>query len=211
MNISGGKWSNWSGGVTSTPRAVIAPKEEVDLASAVRKADGPVRVPGTGHSFTPVSASDGLLIDLSAFTGLKRVDTAKNIAALGAATPLWAAGAELHAAGLGFKNMGDIDRQTLGGVVGTGTHGTGPTLKSFSGEVAGFRLVMANGLVIDCSPKENAEIWEAGRLSLGMFGVMTEISMHVRPAYRLVEKNFLMPPKELFAQLDELGNTTPHF
>ena len=211
MNISGGKWSNWSGGVTSTPRAVIAPKEEVDLASAVRKAGGPVRVPGTGHSFTPVSASDGLLIDLSAFTGLKRVDAAKNIAALGAATPLWAAGAELHAAGLGFKNMGDIDRQTLGGVVGTGTHGTGPTLKSFSAEVACFRLVCANGDVIDCTGDENSEICAAGRCSLGMLGVMTEISMHVRPAYKLVEKNFLLAPDDLFAQLDTLVASNRHF
>ncbi|HEY2071899.1 MAG TPA: D-arabinono-1,4-lactone oxidase [Rhizomicrobium sp.] len=211
MKITGGKWSNWSGGVTSKPRAVVAPKDEVDLAQAVRKAVAPVRVPGTGHSFTPVAASDGTLIDLSAFTGFKGMDPERQVATLAAATPLWEAGPLLCRAGYGFKNMGDIDRQTLGGVVGTGTHGTGPTLKSFSGDVAGFRIVLANGDVIDCSETENAEVFAAGRCSLGMLGVMTEISMFVRPAYKLVEKNFLMPPDALFAQLDTLVNSNRHF
>ncbi len=211
MKVVGGRWSNWSGGVTCKPGAVVAPKDEVALAAAVRTAAGTVRVPGSGHSFTPVSASDGTLIDLAAFDGLKGVDVARQVATLGAATPLWEVGPLLHAAGFGLKNMGDIDRQTLAGVVGTGTHGTGPTLGSFSAEVAGFRLVTANGEVLNCTPDENPELFAAGRCSLGMFGAMTEISMHVRGAYRLKEENFLKTPGELFAQLDTLVRTNRHF
>ena len=211
MKIVGGKWANWSGGVVSKPRAIVKPKDEVELAQAVRQGIAPVRVPGTGHSFTPICVTDGTLIDASAFAGMKGMDPGAEIATLGAATPLWEVGPLLCALGFGLKNMGDIDRQTLGGVVGTGTHGTGPTLKSFSGEVAAFRIVLASGEVIHCTPTENAEIYAAGRLSLGMFGVMTEISMNVRPAYRLVEKNFLLPPNELFAQLDDLVKSNRHF
>src|ERR1700733_226660 len=169
MKIVGGKWSNWSGGVRCQPRKVVAPKDEVELAAAIRQAEGPVRAPGTGHSFTPVHASDGVLLDLTAFDGLKRADAAALTATLAAATPLWRVGPLLNAQGLGLKNMGDIDRQTLAGVVNTGTHGTGRTLKNFSAEVAGFRLVLAGGEVINCSPGENAEIFAAGRMSLGTF------------------------------------------
>jgi FAD-linked oxidoreductase len=211
MKIVGDKWSNWSGGVTCRPRAVVVPKDEVELAAALRKAQGPIRFPGTGHSFTPICASNGTLIDLAVFTGLEEVDRDKQTATLAAATPLWQAGALLHSAGYGLKNMGDIDRQTLGGVVGTGTHGTGPTLKSFSGEVAGFRVMLASGEILDCGPAQSADVYEAGRLSLGMFGPMTEIAMNVRPAYKLMEKNFLLPPDELFAQLDSLVNSNRHF
>ncbi len=131
MKTVGGRWSNWSGGVTCKPRKVVSPKDEVELAAAIRQADGPVRTPGTGHSFTPLNASDGTLIDLGAFTGLKSVDAERQTATLSAATPLWQVGPLLHEQGFGLKNMGDIDRQTLGGVVGTGTHGTGRTLRSF--------------------------------------------------------------------------------
>jgi len=211
MKIVGGRWSNWSGGVVCKPRAIVVPKDELELAAAVRTGQAPVRVPGTGHSFTPLNATDGTIIDLKAFTGLKGFDHDKRIATFGAATHLWEIGPLIHPLGFALKNMGDIDRQTLGGVVGTGTHGTGPTMGSFSSEVAGFRLLLANGEIIHCAPDENAEIFAAGRCSMGVLGVMVEIAMNVRPAYRLAEKNFLMPIDELWEKLDSLVTGNRHF
>jgi len=211
MKIVGGKWSNWSGGVTSKPKQVVAPTDEVALAAAIRNAVAPVRVPGTGHSFTPICASDGTIVDLAAFSGLKSVNKESLTATFAAATPLWAVGPALLNEGLALKNMGDIDRQTLGGVVGTGTHGTGRTLGNFSSAVAGFRLIAANGDVLNCTPDENSDVFEAGRCSIGALGVMTEITIDVRPAFKLVEKNFLMPPGELFAKLDSLVADNRHF
>jgi len=36
MAMVNGKWSNWSGGVTCKPRAVVRPRDELELAAAVR-------------------------------------------------------------------------------------------------------------------------------------------------------------------------------
>jgi FAD-linked oxidoreductase len=213
MKIVGGKWSNWSGGVVCKPKAIVTPKDEVELAAAVRTSAAPVRVPGAGHSFTPLNATEGTIVNLSApaFRGLKGFDPATKVATLGAATHLWEIGPLIHPLGCALKNMGDIDRQTLGGVVATGTHGTGPTLGSFSAEVAGFRLLLASGEVIHCAPNENAEIFAAGRTSMGTLGVMIEISMKLRDAYKLSEKNFLLPIDVLWEKLDELVATNRHF
>lgn len=211
MRIVGGKWSNWSGGVVCKPKEIVAPKDEVALAAAVRKGRGPVRVPGTGHSFTPLNATDGTLIDLSAFGGLRSFDPTKNIATLGSATRLWEIGPFLHPYGVALKNMGDIDRQTLGGVVGTGTHGTGVTLGSLSSQVAGFRLLLASGEILHCSATENEAIFAAGRTSMGTLGVMIDIAMSVRPAYRLKESNFLVPIDELWEKLDGFVQGNRHF
>lgn len=211
MKVVGGKWSNWSGSVSFRPRQIVRPKDEVELAAAVRQAKGRVRVPGTGHSFTPLNVTDGALIDLEAFIGLKGFDPEREVATVAAATPLWGVGSLLHPLGYALKNMADVDRQTLGGVVATGSHGTGRMLGSFSADVASFRLVLASGQVIHCAPDENAEIFAAGRVAVGMFGVMTEIDMKVRPIYKLVEKHFLHPIDELFRQLDGLVSTNRHF
>jgi FAD-linked oxidoreductase len=211
MKIVGGKWSNWSGGVVCKPKEFSSPMDEVALAAAVRQGRGPVRVPGTGHSFTPLNATDGTLIDLAAFRGLKRFDPEKNLATLGAATRLWEVGPLLHPLGRALLNMGDIDRQTLGGVVGTGTHGTGVTLGSFSSQVAGFRLLLANGEILHCTASENETIFAAGRTAFGSLGVMIDISIHVRPTYKLVEKNFLLPVGELWERLDGLVEENRHF
>ena len=211
MKLVNGKWSNWSGGVKCRPKSVVAPANEIDLAGVIRGAEGPVRAPGSGHSFTPVCASDGVLVDLAAFNGLKSISLDPPTATILAATPLWAIGPALHAKGLALRNMGDIDRQTLGGVVATGTHGTGRTLGSFSSDVTGFRIVLANGDVLNCTQRENSEIFLAGRVALGMLGVMTEIAISICLRYRLVEDDFFLGSDELFERLDELIAKNRHF
>ena len=72
-------------------------------------------------------------------------------------------------------------------------------------------MVLANGEVIDCSAGENAEIFAAGRVAMGMLGVMTEISMKVRPAYKLIGKQFTHTIDDLFDQLDGLLAANRHF
>lgn len=211
MKIVGGRWSNWSGSVSFRPRAIVSPKDEVELAVAVRKADGHVRFPGNGHSFSPLNQTDGTLIDLATFTGLKGFDPERSVATIAAAQPLWGVGSLLHPLGYALNNMGDTDRQTLGGAIATGTHGTGRNNGCFSADVASFRILLASGEVLHCGPDENAEIFAAGRLSLGLLGVMTEIDMSVRPIYKLQRKYFVLPSEKLFRQLDGLAATNRNF
>lgn len=211
MKIVGGTWTNWSGSVSFRPRDIVAPTEEVGLAAAVRKTEGHVRFPGNGHSFTPLNQTDGTLIDLKAFTGLKGFDPGREVASIAAATPMWELGSLLHPLGYALKNMGDVDRQTLGGAVATGTHGTGLKFGSLSADVASFRLLTSGGEVLHCATDENPEIYAAGRLALGLFGVMTEIDMAVRPIYKLQRRYFTMPVAELVPRLDGLIATNRNF
>lgn len=211
MKIVAGKWSNWSGSVVCRPRSVVRPKDDLELAAAVRQAEGGVRFAGTGHSFTPLSHCSDTLIDLSAFVGLNGFDPEREVATIGAATPMWGLGSLLHPLGYALKNMSDIDRQTLGGAVATGTHGTGRTLGSLSSDVASFRLLLGTGEVVHCGPDENAELYQAGRVSLGLFGPMTEIDMRVRPVYKLQRKYFLHSSERLFGQLEGLVAANRHF
>ena len=60
-------WTNWVGNQTCAPAEVAAPRSEDELAQLVADATRrgvQVRVAGAGHSFTPVVATDGLLLDL---------------------------------------------------------------------------------------------------------------------------------------------------
>jgi FAD/FMN-containing dehydrogenase len=89
-----------------------------------------VRALGAGHSFSPLSETNGTLISLADFSGLVAVSAADSTASARAGTRIHALGRALFDAGVALKNQGDIDRQSLAGAVGTGTHGTGPTLGS---------------------------------------------------------------------------------
>ncbi|MEO9132138.1 MAG: FAD-binding protein, partial [Sphingomonas sp.] len=61
-------WSNWSGSVATTPQHILRPRDEAELAASVAAA-GKVRATGAGHSFMPLCATDGLLVNLDDMPG----------------------------------------------------------------------------------------------------------------------------------------------
>jgi FAD-linked oxidoreductase len=204
-------WTNWSGKVSSRPRAVFSPRDEGELVKAIQSAEGPVRVPGSGHSFTPIAATDGTLIDISGLSGVVAHDGAAQTATIRAGTKIHAIGRPLWERGFGLKNQGDIDRQSIAGALSTATHGTGITLPCLAAELTSFRLATAEGQVLVCSPTENAEIFAAGRVSLGLLGVLSEVTMAVRPAYALTENSAVVPVSEILPKLSSLAAENRHF
>lgn len=203
-------WSNWSGWVKSWPKLIAEPATEEELAAIVR-AETPVRIAGSGHSFTPLVGSDGTIVTLRHIAGVVDHDPATFTARIKAGTTIRDLGPMLFDRGLALVNQGDIDRQALAGAVGTGTHGTGGELGSLSAGVVGFRLVTADGGVVCASANENPDIFDAGRVSFGSLGVMSEITMQCRPVYALEETGGAMPIAEALSRAEELRDANRHF
>jgi len=130
------------------------PRSTHEVADEVRKAaaDGlTVRMAGTGHSFTPVAATDGVLLRPGGMTSIRSVDAAAGLVTVEAGCPLQVLNASLLARGLSLANMGDIQVQTVAGATQTGTHGTGRDIGGMAAQVAGLELVLADGTVVTCS------------------------------------------------------------
>jgi FAD/FMN-containing dehydrogenase len=202
-------WSNFSGRVAFTPSLLARPKSEAELCAVVReatRAGGCVRVAGSGHSFTPLVASSGTLVSLDDWQGIESVDTAKRQAVIRAGTVLHALGEPLLAAGLAMRNMGDVDVQALAGAVSTGTHGTGPTLANVSSQVIAARLVLASGELLELGAGD--ERLDAARVSLGLLGVFSTLTLQLVPAYRLHERVWKSDTEACLEALD--ANITAH-
>lgn len=214
MNHQSSHWSNWSGNVTSAPQASVAPATEADLIALLQQrqyAGHIVRVVGTGHSFVPLCATDDLLLSLDHLQGLISASPLDGTATFWAGTKLHAMGDPLWQQGLALANMGDIDRQSLAGAIGTGTHGTGPTLGSLSTQVVGLRLITARGEVIDCSHEHEPTIFNAAQVSLGTLGIITQVTLRCLPAYQLHERTWVATFDECMAELDTHIAATRHF
>jgi FAD/FMN-containing dehydrogenase len=202
--MSAESWSNFSGRVAFRPVRLERPKSEAEIAAAVRGAarDGHVvRVAGTGHSFTPLCQTDGVLVTLDDWQGLEAVDTERRRATVRAGTKLSALGEPLLRHGLALRNMGDVDVQALAGAVSTGTHGTGPTLANVSSAVVGARLVGASGDVVEIG-EDAPDRLDAARVSLGLLGVFSSLTLELVPAYRLHEKLWRTGIEECLDDLD---------
>jgi FAD/FMN-containing dehydrogenase len=147
--------------------------------------------------------TDDVIVDVSGLSGVIGVDTEAGSARVWAGTTINALGRPLHDAGVALANQGDIDRQAIAGAVATGTHGTGRTLRNLSSSVRGLTMVTATGDVVTCSASERPELFEAARLGLGAFGVVTELDLAVRPAFKLAERGWRAPYDELRPEVDE--------
>ncbi len=202
------EWSNWSGGVVANPRRIERPNSEAELQAAVRAAANEgldVRVVGTAHSFTPVVATDGVIISLDGVEGLVAADQGTNEATVWGGTKLHRATHYLWEAGLGLANQGDIDMQSVAGAIGTGTHGTGTAFGNIPSRVTAMRLITANGDVLDTRDAP-LEVLRAARVSLGMLGVTSQVTISCLPRYALHERRWQGLSDECLEQL--AGNIT---
>ena len=184
-------WRNWAGSVVATPAEVQHAATVDGVVAAVRRAGDrglAVRVAGSGHSFTPLVATDGLLLHVDGLSGLVSVDLERRRVRVLAGTRLHVLNPTLQALGLALPNLGDIDRQTISGAIATGTHGTGVRLQGIAAAVCGLTLVLADGSTLTCSADVEPEVFAAARVGLGALGVVTEVELQCVPAFRLHAK-----------------------
>ena len=200
-------WKNWSGYVECPSTPVLTPGSGAELATTLADAvrDGrSVRLVGAGHSFSPMVASDGVIVSLDRLQGILSVDAATRVARVHAGTRLYALGAALAQRGLAMENLGDINVQSIAGATSTGTHGTGLGFGNLATQIGALKFVTADGREVVASPDENPELFAGGRIALGSLGVLTEVSLRLVPAYRLRLERGRMDLEECLAQADAL-------
>ncbi|MEC8976015.1 MAG: D-arabinono-1,4-lactone oxidase [Actinomycetota bacterium] len=208
------EWTNWSGKLSATPLRIVQAGTVDAIRSelaAARDGGWTVRTAGTAHSHYPLLPTDGVILDTRPLSGLVSVDKEAMTATFRAGTKIHACGRPLLEHGVGLLNQGDIDQQSVGGAIATGTHGTGVNLGSFSSSVTELSVLLVDGSVVTCSPDVEPDLFEATRLSLGAVGVVLEVTLRVREAYRLEERQWLEPFESVMERIEDLANATRHF
>ena len=209
----GSHWVNWVGNQTFTPVHTAAPRTETEVAELVTRAADQalgVRVSAARHSFTPVVETDGLLLDLSALSGVVSADAGRRRVVALAGTPIHGFYEPLWREGLALINQGDIDTQQIAGAIATATHGSGPRFTSLSGVLRGVTLVTASGELRTIGADE-PDLLAAAQVAVGMLGVMTRVELEVTAAYRLKEQVDLWSFDEVLERWDELVAEHRHF
>jgi L-gulono-1,4-lactone dehydrogenase len=199
------RWTNWAGEQVCAPERIARPASEEELVQVVASAER-VRVAGTGHSFTDIACTDGVLVDLSRMDRVLAQEG--GLVTVQAGITLHQLGAELAARGLALENQGDIDRQTLAGALATATHGTGARFRNLSSRVEAVRLVTAAGEVVDLDEGDDLL---AARVSLGSLGAIASVTLRCVPRFTLRRVDEPRSLDETLARFDELADANDHF
>lgn len=198
------RWTNWSGFVESSPRRIATPENLEGVMEAVKTAPGPVRVVGAGHSFTPLAVTDGTMLSLEKIEGLVSHDGAANVARVRAGTKLGSLMRVLQDIGQGLPNMGDIDKQAIGGALGTATHGSGRMLGAYHTQLEAMQFVDGRGEVRELTLAKDRDMIHATGVALGTFGVLTEVELRNISTYRLHRRKWVLPIKEMLAEFEPM-------
>jgi L-gulono-1,4-lactone dehydrogenase len=216
-------WSNHSGNQCVEPLRIYRPTDAGELVSIVTEAERAgvtVRAVGSHHSWSDVAVTHGFVVEtrgLCAMLDLERdlllPDRLAELEGGGhrlvraqAGIRLRELNAALDTLGLALSNMGGYDEQTVGGVMGTATHGSGLAfgpIASFARSVdligsggTYYRIEPAGGLTDpvryrgrypDRQLIQDDKWFHSVTVSMGCMGILYAVVLEVEPAYWLKE------------------------
>ncbi|MEP2718927.1 D-arabinono-1,4-lactone oxidase [Pseudophaeobacter sp.] len=191
-------WTNWSGCQTSEA-AVVAASSIRQLQDQISSATGPLRPVGAGHSFTPLVTGGGQILRLDHFEKPTVLSSSEGTARVNANARLHELSAALGDKGQAFRNLGDINVQSLAGAMSTATHGTGQTLPCIAAEMSGAQLLTGTGDLVEIASEDLPGV----QVSLGLLGILLEIELNTVPAFNLRRRVGVRPLEDLLAHMHD--------
>lgn len=201
------EWINWSGSLHFSPAKYSAPDSEVLLQDVIKKqyAKGErFKIAAAGHSSSPLVETNDALIHLGEMKGLKSIGDGS--ATFFAGTTVHEANMILQQHNLALFNTGDVDVQTLAGAIATGTHGSGRKLQNLAATLKCVRMIDFKGDVHVFDDKKHPEVMNAMRVSLGAFGVFSEIVVRTVPLFQLKRVELFTETEICLDQFDQLAD-----
>lgn len=127
-----------------------------------------------GHTIYP----DGIVLDMKTFQYMK-FDSLHNILLAGSGV-LWSKIIPyLDKRGKSIAVMQSNNSFSLGGSISVNCHGWQPNSPPIASTVASFRLINAEGELINCSSDENPELFSLVLGGYGLFGVILDVRLKV--------------------------------
>src|SRR5579884_2556869 len=177
---------DFGGLVRRHPLVVVRPGRVSDVARVLRYASAarlPVTARGAGHSQSGQSLSDdGIVVDLRALHGVSAIDErAPRAHCLAGTTWLELLRATLPV-GLVPPVLTDNAFTTVGGTHAVGGVGSASYRHGMQiDQCDGLTLALASGDVMSCSDAYNTDAFELSLGGLGQLGIVTNVSLRLRP------------------------------
>jgi L-gulono-1,4-lactone dehydrogenase len=208
------EWRNWTGDQRCVPARIERPRDRGDLIESVKRAADQgltVRAVGSGHSFTDVACTGGVMFEMGGLDRVLDVERDTGLVKVEAGIGLRALSELIWGHGMALENLGDIDKQSISGAVATGTHGTGSRFRNLSSVIEAMELVLADGTLLEVSPASEPDLLPAARIGLGALGVIATVTLRTVPAFSIRRTDSPLPLTETLERLQDLADGSDHF
>lgn len=202
-------WANWARTVHCQPEYSFYPRNGEELAEIVRFArenGKKIRAVGTGHSWSALVPTDEILVYVQQLNrvqiDLADPDHPRVIVEAGATVKEVNTVLEKHGYALPFNVV--LESVRFGGLISTGSHGSGWNHQTLSDLVHSIELVTAFGELCKFERgRDSDEVMSAVCLSLGMFGLIYRITLNVKKSWTVRIRDQRMKITDVLSNLPD--------
>jgi hypothetical protein len=214
---AGQAWQNWGRTVRCQPEFSFYPERVEDLIQIVhfaRETGRKIRVVGSGHSWSGLVPTDGILVYVQQLNkvnmDLSDESNPRMVIESGATVKEVNDVLEEHGYALPLNVV--LESVRFGGLIATGSHGSGWNNPTLSDLVHAIEIVTATGQLRRFEAGvDSDEVMNAARLNLGMFGVIFRITMNVQKDWIVHAQDQRLPTQMVFEDLRHLVHTQDNF
>ena len=175
-----GIWVSWNENLTYKYKSLYKVTSEEELQEIIRNSEK-IRVFGSKQSSADIASGVETLIDITSYNKILSIDDSACTIKVQGGLILGDLLEEIEAKGWCIPCLPDINTVTIGGALATGTHGTsGKLLCEY---ITKCSIILADGSIKIITDKD--ELIDAVRVSLGVLGVLSEITFKCEPIYTL--------------------------
>jgi len=200
------KWDNWSKSFTSTPEHIVFPTTEKELVSLVKKAfkeQKTIKVIGSGHSCSLISATEGgYLVNPKKYNKVLYFDSSNKLLTVQSGISLKDIAEFALKNKLALDNLGTIVSQSIAGTISTGTHGTGLKHGAIDQSIVAFTVITANGNLKIFDRRLNVEEFNLAVIGIGALGIISTVTIQLVAHYNLMVNTKTLNFNEMIAHLD---------
>ena len=175
-----GTWVSWNENLTHKYKSLYKVTSEEELQEIIRNSEK-IRVFGSKQSSADIASGVETLIDITSYNKILSFDDGACTITVQSGLILGDLLEKIEAKGWCIPCLPDINTVTIGGALATGTHGTSGKL--LSEYITKCSIVLADGSVNEITDKD--KLIDAIRVSLGVLGVLSEITFQCEPIYTL--------------------------
>ena len=193
-----GTWVSWNENVTYNYKSLFQITTEEELQEVIKKSEK-IRIFGTKQSSADIASGTATLIDITTYNKIISFDDAAHTVTMQSGVLLKDLLEAIEARGWCIPCLPDINTITIGGALATGTHGTsGKLLCEY---MTTCSMVLADGTLKRIN--DGDALIDAARVSLGVLGVMSEITLKCEPLYTLHVKEGPQDDSEWLPKIKE--------
>jgi hypothetical protein len=202
-------WANWGKTAHCQPEYSFYPRNSEELAEIVgfaRENGKRIRAVGTGHSWSALVPTDEILVYIQQLNrvqmDLSDQDHPRVIVEAGATVKEVNTILEKQGYALPFNVV--LESVRFGGLISTGSHGSGWNHQTLSDLVHSIELVSASGQMRKFERgRDSDEVMSAVCLSLGMFGLIYRMSLNVQKSWTVRVRDQRLKITDVLPNLQE--------